>query len=225
MSRPTIQRPLVLCGPSGVGKSTVLARLFSEFPNEYGFSVSHTTRQMRPGEVDGVSYHFVTRPVFAGLVDEGAFLEHAEFGGNLYGTTAKAVQTVSEKDGGRCRAILDIDSQGVKLIKAHHAYLDPVFLFLSPPAYGVLQQRLEGRSTDSPEAIARRLQMALCELQYAREPGSFDYVIVNEDLDHAYTLLRAVARDEAQGATFDAVPPADDAERAARAALGAEPAG
>lgn len=171
---------------------------------------------MRPGEVDGTSYHFVTRDAFTKLVSEGAFLEHAEFGGNLYGTTAKAVQDVSE--GAHRRAILDIDAQGVKLIKANHAYLNPVYIFLSPPAYNVLRERLEGRATDTQDAIGQRLKMALQELQFAREPNAFDYVVVNDDLDRAYKQLRAIILGETEGLALDSVPPADDAEKEASAA-------
>ncbi|WFD26597.1 guanylate kinase [Malassezia nana] len=175
-------RPIVLCGPSGVGKSTLIRRLFDEYPNRFGFSVSHTTRAIRPGEKDGVSYHFVSRDEFLRHVHAGEFLEHAEFGGNLYGTTAKAVQDVSRQGEPR-RAILDIDAQGVRLIKAHHASLNPVFVFIAPPTFATLQERLQRRATDTPEAIERRLQMALQELAFAREPHSFDCVIVNDNLD------------------------------------------
>ena len=112
------QRPIVLCGPSGVGKSTLIKRLFEEFPSSFGFSVSHTTRNIRPGEVDGQSYHFVTRDEFEQRVRNGEFLEHAVFGGNMYGTTAQAVRDVHEKGAGR-RAILDIDAQGVRLSLIH----------------------------------------------------------------------------------------------------------
>lgn len=174
---------------------------------------------MRPGEVDGRSYHFVTRDTFTKLVAAGAFLEHAEFGGNLYGTTAQAVKDVSAQPGETRRAILDIDAQGVKLIKSNHAHLDPVYVFLCPPAYHVLRERLEGRATDHAEAITLRLKMALHELHYARKPHSFDYVVVNDDMDHAYKLLRAIAIDSTDGVTFDKVPPADEDELAAQDAM------
>lgn len=209
-------RPIVLCGPSGVGKSTLIRRLFDEYPNRFGFSVSHTTRAMRPGEKDGVSYHFVTRDEFERRVRAGEFLEHAEFGGNLYGTTAQAVQDVSRQGAGR-RAILDIDAQGVRLIKANHASLNPVFVFVAPPTFSTLQERLQCRATDAPEAIERRLHMALQELAFARQPHSFDCVIVNDDLDRAYQLLRKIVNDDLQG-PFDQVPAEDDAERARRQA-------
>lgn len=172
---------------------------------------------MRPGEKDGVSYHFVTRDEFERRVRAGEFLEHAEFGGNLYGTTAQAVQDVSRQGEGR-RAILDIDAQGVRLIKANHASLNPVFVFVAPPTFSTLQERLQHRATDAPEAIERRLTMALQELTFAREPHSFDCVIVNDDLDRAYQLLRRVVNGDLAG-PFDQVPAEDDAERQRRQAM------
>ena len=181
-----------------------------------------TTRQMRPGEQDGVSYHFVTRDEFLRRVHEGEFLEHAEFGGNLYGTTAQAVRDVSDAEPKR-QAILDIDAQGVRLIKANHAYLDPTYVFIAPPTFATLKQRLESRATDSPEAIQRRLDMALNELKFARQPGSFDCIIVNDDLDRAYGLLRAVVNGDIASKKFDTVPQVDDTERAAAQAKAQSP--
>ena len=170
---------------------------------------------MRPGEENGKSYHFVSRDQFEDLIKKGEFLEHAEFGGNLYGTSAQAVRDVSEKGEGR-RAILDIDAQGVRLIKANHAHLNPVYVFISPPTYDTLRSRLEGRATDAPEAIQRRLRMALHELEYARQgKDAFDVVIVNDDLNRAYGLLRNVVHDKLDG-PFDQVPPPDNAEDAYR---------
>ncbi|CAD6884593.1 unnamed protein product [Tilletia controversa] len=192
-------RPIVLCGPSGVGKSTLLKKLFEQYPEEYGFSVSHTTRGPRPGEVPGESYHYVSRNEFEQLIEQGAFLEHAQFGGNRYGTTAKAVEAVSQlttKDGKRRRAVLDIDAQGVRLIKTNHAYLNPFFIFISPPSFSALKARLTGRGTETSDSIRRRLGMAAEELAYARTPNSFDAVVVNDTLDRAYELLRGLIRGE-----------------------------
>ena len=208
------QRPIVLCGPSGVGKSTLIKRLFEEFPSSFGFSVSHTTRNIRPGEVDGQSYHFVTRDEFEQRVRNGEFLEHAVVGGNMYGTTAQAVRDVHEKGAGH-PAILDIDAQGVRLIKQNHPDLNPIYVFISPPTFGTLKERLEGRATDSKDAIERRLNMALDELAYARQPHSFDCIIVNQDLAKAYEKLRAVIQGEVS-VPSDSVPPEDEAERLRR---------
>ncbi|GAA5901573.1 hypothetical protein JCM6882_006315, partial [Rhodosporidiobolus microsporus] len=101
-------RPVVICGPSGTGKSTLLKKLFNEFPDKFGFSISHTTRAPRPGEQPGVSYHYVTREAFHDLVAKDGFIEHAEFSGNCYGTSVQAVEDV-KKGGKMC--ILDIDTQ------------------------------------------------------------------------------------------------------------------
>ena len=118
-------KPLVLCGPSGAGKTSIMRKLTDEFQNSFGFSVSHTTRNPRQGESCGKDYHFVSRETFEKLVEDGAFLEHAVFGGNMYGTSRAAVETVM-RTGKIC--ILDIDVQGVKNIK--RTDLNPDFVFV-----------------------------------------------------------------------------------------------
>jgi len=195
-------RPLVISGPSGVGKSTLLQRLFSDYPDKFGFSVSHTTRPPRPGETNGKQYHFVTRENFTQLLDEGAFIEHAEFSGNFYGTS---FMTVREITGTGRRCILDIEAQGVRQIKKTN--LNPVYLFISPPSLTALRGRLRSRGTESEASVAKRLAAALREIEYAKE-GAHDYVIVNDDLDRAYELLRRVALGEE--ITSDPLPPLDD---------------
>ncbi|EJD47928.1 guanylate kinase [Auricularia subglabra TFB-10046 SS5] len=185
-------RPLVMSGPSGAGKSTLLKRLFAEYPDKFGFSVSHTTRSPRPGEADGVAYHFVDRARFQALVADGAFIEHAEFGGNLYGTTIAAVRAVASTGTGK-RCILDIDAQGVRSVK--QTDLNAVFLFVAPPSAAALRSRLVGRGTETEESVAKRLAAAHAELAYART-GAHDVVIVNDDLDRAYALFKRVALGE-----------------------------
>lgn len=206
-------QPLVICGPSGTGKSTLLNRLFAAYPDKFGFSVSHTTRKPRAGEVDKVNYNFVTMEQFEKLIEDGAFVENAMFSGNRYvsappvklaaiadmacdlryGTTAAAVAAVAEKNR---RCILDIDTQGVKLIKANHPQLNPVFLFLAPPSISELAKRLAGRGTETEEQVNARLAAAKSEIKYAVE-GGHDIVIVNDDVDRAYGLLEKVALGEA----------------------------
>ncbi|UZJ51329.1 hypothetical protein CBS101457_000649 [Exobasidium rhododendri] len=209
-------RPVVLCGPSGVGKSTLIKKLFAEFPNSYGFSVSHTTRSPRAGETPGESYHYVDRSQFEKLIEEGAFLEYAQFGGNYYGTSAKAVEDVSKpnEDASRRRALLDIDTQGVILIKKNHAYLNPLFLFIAPPSLATLRQRLESRKTDTPEAIQKRLAMAAGEMAYARQ-GGHDVIIKNDDLDRAYGVFRSALQGTLQG-QGDALPEEEEEEKKLR---------
>ncbi|KAN0088594.1 P-loop containing nucleoside triphosphate hydrolase protein [Tylopilus felleus] len=196
-------RPLVVFGPSGVGKGTLLARLFDDVPDRFSFSVSHTTRQPRPGETDGKEYHFVSTERFKALLADHAFIEHAQFSANYYGTSKEAVRAVRES-GRRC--VLDIDSQGVKQVK--QTDLNPVYLFISPPDMSTLRRRLRGRGTDSEEAIQRRLATALAEIEYARQPGTCDYVIVNDDLDRAYASLKEVAL--GRDIDSDVIPPLDD---------------
>ncbi|KAI0715998.1 guanylate kinase [Cerioporus squamosus] len=195
-------RPLVISGPSGVGKSTLLKRLFADYPDKFGFSVSHTTRPPRAGEVDGKDYHFVPQDKFKQLIAEGAFIEHAQFSGNFYGTSFMAVREI-EKSGRRC--LLDIEAQGVRQIKATN--LNPVYLFVSPPSLAELRQRLQGRGTETEAAVAKRLATALKEIEYAKE-GAHDIVIVNDDLDRAYEKFRRVALGEP--VTSDPLPPLDD---------------
>ncbi|KJA15566.1 hypothetical protein HYPSUDRAFT_148951 [Hypholoma sublateritium FD-334 SS-4] len=189
--RADFLRPLVLSGPSGVGKSTLLQRLFSEFPDKFGFSVSHTTRNPRAGEVDGKHYHFVPAQRFKDLIQEGAFIEHAEFSGNHYGTSFETVRQVHEQ-GRRC--ILDIEAQGVRQIK--NTKLNPVYLFISPPSLVALRSRLQGRGTETEASVQKRLATALAEVAYAQEPGAHDLVIVNDDLDRAYEVFKRVAQGE-----------------------------
>ncbi|KAK9240477.1 P-loop containing nucleoside triphosphate hydrolase protein [Lipomyces kononenkoae] len=176
-------RPIVISGPSGTGKSTLLKRLFADYPDNFGFSVSHTTRKPRPGEEDGIAYHFVDRPAFERLIVEDAFLEHAEFSGNYYGTSIKAVEDVGAH-GKTC--ILDIDMQGVVSVK--NTPLNARFLFLAPPSLETLRARLEGRGTESPESVKKRMDQAEKEMAFA-ETGAHDKIIVNDDLEKAYKDL------------------------------------
>ncbi|KAK9450400.1 P-loop containing nucleoside triphosphate hydrolase protein [Limtongia smithiae] len=184
MSTTASLRPIVISGPSGTGKSTLLKRLFVEYPDTFGFSVSHTTRGPRPGEVDGVAYHFVTKAAFADLVAADAFLEHAEFSGNSYGTSIKAVQDVATK-GKTC--ILDIDMQGVQSVKKTD--LNARYLFLAPPSLAELRARLEGRGTESAESVEKRMAQAEKEMAFA-ETGAHDKIIVNDDLEKAYNDMK-----------------------------------
>ncbi|KAH9479595.1 Guanylate kinase [Psilocybe cubensis] len=201
--RPDFLRPLVLSGPSGVGKSTLLKRLFAEFPDSFGFSVSHTTREPRLGEVNGKDYHFTTIQSFRELIQQGAFIEHAEFSGNFYGTSFETVRQVQQ--GGR-RCILDIEAQGVRQIKKTD--LNPVYLFISPPSMADLRARLQGRGTETESSVQKRLATALKEIQYAKEDNAHDLVIVNDDLDRAYDLFKKVALGEE--IVSDTLPPLDD---------------
>jgi len=187
-------RPLVVFGPSGTGKSTLLKRLFGAYPDKFGFSISHTTRNPRAGEKDGREYHFVSRDQFLSLVDDGAFIENAQFSGNFYGTSVQAVREVANL-GRRC--ILDIDAQGVRTIKAEHPELHPVFLFIAPPSLDALKSRLVGRGTETEDAVRARLKAALEEIAYVQgDPNVVDVIVVNDEVDRAYSTLEKVALGE-----------------------------
>ncbi|KAJ1678033.1 guanylate kinase [Spiromyces aspiralis] len=183
-SSTATKRLIVLFGPSGAGKSTLLKRLFKEYPNEFGFSVSHTTRQPRPGEVDGREYNFVTRDQFETAIANNEFIEYAQFSGNYYGTSVKAVKDALAK---HPRCILDIDMQGVKSIKKTD--LDASYVFVSPPSLAVLEERLRNRKTDSEDSIRKRLEAARAEIEFGNQLGSHDIKIVNDNLDEAYKKL------------------------------------
>ncbi|THH02701.1 hypothetical protein EW026_g220 [Hermanssonia centrifuga] len=180
----------------------MLTRLFADYPDKFGFSVSHTTRSPRPGEVHGKHYYFVSRDEFLKLLGEGAFIEHAEFSGNFYGTS---FMTVREILGAGRRCILDIEAQGVRQVKKTD--LNPVYLFVSPPSLTTLRSRLQGRGTETEASVTKRLAMALAEIAFAKE-GAHDLVIVNDDLDRAYEKFRKVALGEP--VIGDILPPLDD---------------
>ncbi|XP_010774332.1 guanylate kinase-like [Notothenia coriiceps] len=126
-------RPVVLSGPSGAGKSTLMKRLMKEHEGIFGFSVSHTTRNPRPGEENGKDYHYTTREVMQEGIDNGDFIENAEFSGNLYGTSKAAIQDVIDKN---LMCILDVDIQGVRRIK--ETELNPIYISIQPPSMDVL---------------------------------------------------------------------------------------
>ncbi|XP_068215276.1 guanylate kinase isoform X2 [Palaemon carinicauda] len=178
-------RPLVLCGPSGAGKSTLLKKLLEEFGPHFGFSVSHTTRSSRPGEEHGTHYYFVSKEEMQEAIENGEFIEHAEYSGNLYGTSKKAVDDVSSS--GRI-CILDIDMQGV--IQVKDSELQPYYLFIQPPSIEELEQRLRARGTETEESLMRRLETAKKELEYGAKDGNFDKIIINDNVDEAYEQLR-----------------------------------
>ncbi|CAM5094911.1 unnamed protein product [Eretmochelys imbricata] len=186
-------RPVVLSGPSGAGKSTLLKMLLKDYGNVFGFSVSHTTRQPRVGEVNGKEYHFVTREQMQKEIDAGEFIEHAEFSGNMYGTSKAAVQAVQARNQ---ICILDIDLQGVKNIKKTD--LKPIYISVQTPSIEVLEKRLRDRQTESEESLQKRLNAARVDMELSNEPGLFDLIIINNDLQKAYFELKEILAEEIQ---------------------------
>ncbi|GAB5361237.1 hypothetical protein AAMO2058_000696200 [Amorphochlora amoebiformis] len=178
------QKPLIICGPSGVGKGTILRLLFSEFPDQFGYSVSHTTRQPRPGEVDGKNYYFVDNQTMRADIDSGLFVEHATFAGNMYGTSIKALSAVAKT--GKV-PVLEVDIQGA-LQLFQHKDIQPLFCFIKPPSYQELERRLKDRGTEDSKKIETRLTRAKEELKFIESPDGdfFQVVFVNDNLEKSF---------------------------------------
>lgn len=164
-----------------------------EHPTKFGFSVSHTTRGPRPGEEHGVHYHFTDKSAIRDAIERGDFLESAVYGGNMYGTTRSSVQMVLDK-GKVC--VLDIDVQGAEQVKSTD--MNPLMLFVRPPSLDELERRLRARNTETEDTLAVRLKAAQSEIDYGLAPGNFHYIIVNEDVDHAYDQLKEIIFQEVQ---------------------------
>ena len=174
---------LVVSGPSGVGKGTVLSELFSEDHNLF-YSVSATTRGMRPGEVDHVNYHFLSKEQFAAMIDAGEMLEYARYGDNFYGTPAKEVEQMRSegKD-----VVLEIEVQGAMQVKKSAS--DAIHIMILPPSFAELESRLRGRGTEREEDIAMRLNAAKVEIESA---DRYDYVIINDTVSVAKNSIAAI---------------------------------
>ena len=175
---------LVLSAPSGCGKTTILRQVMAELPN-LAFSVSHTTRQSRPGEQNGRDYHFVSIAQFKALQEQqpSGFLEWAEVHGNYYGTSR---QEIESRLAAGTDVILDIDIQGAAQVRRN---AQPVTVFIAPPSWDELERRLRGRGTESEESVRRRLANAEKEMQAA---PAYSYLIINDQLDQAVLSLKAV---------------------------------
>lgn len=164
---------VVLSGPSGVGKDTVLKRFFQQNYNSV-LSISATTRQPRPGEENGKDYFFMSNEKFGGLVAQGEMLEYAEYSGNYYGTPRAFVDSLLEA--GK-NVILEIEVQGA--IQIRKTRPDAVFVFMMPPSFQCLKERLGKRHTETPSSLNRRLEAARMEIRCAME---YDYILVNDDV-------------------------------------------
>jgi guanylate kinase len=197
--------PLIVCGPSGVGKGTIIQTFMEEYRGrqDFGFTVSHTSRAARVGEENGVHYHFTSITSMHELIRQGHFVEHAIVHDNVYGTSWASMQAVQD-NGFRC--LLDIDTQGVQRIKAMQDeatkatslteslndpqqqlpyLLQPKYVFIAPPSIETLRKRLLGRATESEESLQRRVGNAAQEVAYGLTAGIFDAVVYNDDLEQA----------------------------------------
>ena len=179
---------IVLSGPSGVGKGTVRAAIFSKGEQKFVYSISATTRQPRTGETDGVDYFFKTREEFEQMIQNKQLLEYAEYVGNYYGTPLEYVENTlaTGKD-----VFLEIDVQGA--IQVRELMPEGVFIFLTPPDLNELESRIVNRGTDSDEVIAKRMKTAREELELMKY---YDYSVVNDTVDNAVQKIEAISQTE-----------------------------
>ena len=180
---------LVLSSPSGAGKTSIARRLL-ETRGDFAYSVSATTRPRRPGETDGRDYHFLAAGEFERRVAAGEFLEHATYGGHRYGTLRSEVDAIFRS--GK-HALLDIEIAGARQLRA--SFPDAVHVFVLPPSGDELVRRLEGRNTEDPTAVRRRLDHAAAELAAV---GEYGYAVVNDDLARAVARVSAIVDAECQ---------------------------
>ena len=174
---------IVLSGPSGVGKSTVISELLGQRPNIH-FSVSYTTRQPRVGEQDGVNYNFVSRQEFERMIAANELLEYAEYVNHYYGTSLKVIE---EKLKAGVDVLLDIEVQGAAKVKARCP--GALFIFIIPPSFEELSRRLHKRNTDSEDVISGRLEKARVEF---REVPNYDYLVINDKVSDAVREIEAI---------------------------------
>ncbi|BDM66107.1 guanylate kinase [Shewanella sp. NFH-SH190041] len=178
----------IVSAPSGAGKSSLISALLKDQPADMQVSVSHTTRQPRPGEVHGQHYHFVSVDEFKVLIEQGAFFEWAEVFGNFYGTSRLVIeQTLAQG----IDVFLDIDWQGAQQVKT--LMPEAIGIFILPPSRRELEQRLTGRGQDSDEVIAGRMAQAVSEMSHYHE---YDFIIINDDFDTALADMRAIIRSQ-----------------------------
>ena len=171
-------RVVVLSAPSGGGKTTITKALLARRP-DVGFSVSATTRRPRPGEQNHVAYHFLTRDEFARRRDAGEFVEWAEYAGEWYGTLKSEVDRVLHS--GK-HVVLDIEIQGARQVEQRYPAPQSIGIFILPPSAAAWTERLLGRGTESPAALARRLEQAIAEIRQSR---TWRHIVINDDLDGA----------------------------------------
>lgn len=177
---------IVVSGPSGVGKGTILQKLMEDKDLNLAYSVSMTTREKRPGEEEGVNYYYVTKEEFEKAIENGEMLEHAEFVGNYYGTPLKEVE---RKRNEGYNVVLEIEVQGCKQVQ--EKVKDALTIFIVPPDREELERRIRGRKTEPEEIIQQRLAKAETEMENV---GEYRYVVCNDDLDLAADIIRVIIK-------------------------------
>ena len=175
---------LVLSSPSGAGKTT-LSKKIQQSDNSFEISVSHTTRNPRPNEVDGVDYHFVTKENFLKLLDQGLFYEHAEIFGNFYGTSKSSIKKITDNNH---NVLFDIDWQGSQQLSKFEE-LNLVKVFILPPSKEELEKRLIARNQDDKEAIKRRMLAYSKDITHQKD---YDYVLINDNVENCFNKLKEI---------------------------------
>lgn len=178
----------VISGCSGVGKGTVLKEFMARNTEDFMLSVSCTTRNPRPGEVDGINYFFMSVEEFQDCIKKDKFLEYAQFAGNYYGTKQKYI---TQKFAEGLNIILEIETQGALQVKKKMP--EAVLIFIAPPSVEELEHRLRGRHTEDEETIKKRLDLVKIELERSKQ---YDYIVVNDDLERAVSEIENIARSE-----------------------------
>jgi guanylate kinase len=182
---PLDRQPIVISGPSGVGKGTLRRKLLNLQSNDFSQTVSHTTRKPRAGESEGIDYYFVSFSHFTTLLSEDSFVEHTFSNGNYYGTSK---QTIKDQTAKGSIVLIEVDMKGVQQIKKDSG-IDARYVFIKPLNFETLETRLRSRGSEDEEDIRSRLNQARAELEYADIPGVHDKILVNDDLETAFKEL------------------------------------
>ncbi|AST09569.1 guanylate kinase [NY_014 poxvirus] len=175
-------RSIILSGPSGAGKSTIIRKLLKEYGNIFGFVTSHTSRFPRPMEQNGIDYHYVSKEDIWKGVANGNFLEHTEYSGNIYGTTKNAFRKASANNH---IAIMDLNIDGVRNLK--YTSIMPYSVYLRPTSLKMVETKLRNRNTETDDEIYRRIMLAKYDMETCTEPGLFDDIIIEDNVNEAYS--------------------------------------